>query len=164
MHSSQVFCIPDEVMNESMYPDLMEESSLSAFDDDDYADDMSMDDFFTSFSSTNQERVNVIPKPVTPPHTSMPSTYDGEPIALDRMEPALISPYSSSSKEIMCGGEAPCMPAAPDLKTRTMELDQMCKEGLSKLRESMKKSEVTRSEILRQRQILGYKLPSDLRA
>jgi hypothetical protein len=151
-------------MRESIYPDLMEESSLSAFDDDDYADNMLMDDFFTSFSSTEQERVNVIPHPLTPPHTPMPTTYEGEPIALDRMEPTRISPDSSSSKKIMCGGEAPRMPAAPDLKTRMIELEKMYKEGLSKLRESMKKSEVTRSEILRHRQILGYKLLSDLRA
>jgi hypothetical protein len=164
MNSYDVFCIPDQVMTESMYPDLMEESSLSAFDDDDYAEDMFMDDFFTSFSSTEQEVGNVIPTPVTPPHTSMPSRYEGEPIALDRKEPSLISPDYSSSKEIMCGGEAPCMPAAPDLRTRTIELEHMYEEGLIKLRASMKQSEVTRSEILRQRLILGYKLPSDLSA
>lgn len=164
MNSIDIVTIADQVLSYKLYPDLMEESSLSAFDDDEYSEDddmMLMDDFVTSFSTPVEELAQMMPAPVTPPHTSFPASYEEKTIEFQVASPALVSP-ESCSRTMYEGENFPSAPATTILKT-PIELEELYKEGIRKLRTTMKKSEVTRTEILRQRQVLGYKLNSDLR-
>ena len=157
------FTIPDHKMSDEYPPDLAGDSSMStAFEED-------VDPFLCEFdmpdATTPDEEINFgqhsSPQVVSPVLTSAPTSFNCQSFEANQMHPALdplhqleqtpmTHPIDASYRSVVSVDSSTCttMTAA--------ELDLLCKEGIVKLKESMKRSSITRQEILRQRQILGY--------
>ncbi|KAL3942988.1 MAG: hypothetical protein SGBAC_002895 [Bacillariaceae sp.] len=145
-------------MTAEYLPDLAGDSSMStAFEED---MDTLMCDFDMPHGTSGNNFRHSPRSVVTPPFKPVTVTFQGErfqpnPIVapalepLHQLEPTPIFPSMDSSYRSVSSD------ATTTTKSQA-ELDQLCKEGLEKLRETMKRSSATRQQLLRQRQALRF--------
>eukprot|EP00980_Cylindrotheca_fusiformis_P004677 scaffold992_cov116-Cylindrotheca_fusiformis.AAC.12 len=162
MSTSNMFYPPNFVMSENIYPHAMEESSLSCFDEDEFDDfhDMGIQHVGSSFSTQQNDVLHASPAHLSPLRIFMPLPCGGDPCGFDFLPPVRVSPEPSFRKIKESDHFAPIEAA----EEPSAELEKKYQEGFKKLRESMKKSEVTRRAILEQRLILRQSLDSEMAA
>lgn len=151
------FTILDHTMADQHPPDLAGDSSMSTAALEDDVDTLICDFGMPYGASPDLFCHSSI---VTPPSfKSVSATLQGEhydplPIVpsldpLYQLEPTPIFQSLDTSNRSV-SSDATCA------NKSAAELDQLCKEGIEKLRESMKRSSLTRQEVMRQRKLLGF--------
>lgn len=152
------FTIPDHKISAEYLPDLAGDSSMSTALEEDM--DTLMCDFDMPHGTSGNNFGHSSRSIVTPPFKPVIATFQGEPFQSNPISaPALDPLHQLEPTPIFQSMDSSYLSVSSDATTTTKsqtELDQLCKEGLEKLRETMKRSSVTRQHLLRQRQALGY--------
>ncbi|CAJ1923836.1 unnamed protein product [Cylindrotheca closterium] len=152
-------------MNDEYPPDLAGDSSMSTAALEEDMDTLMSDfDMPHGISANTSSHSSASPSFVTPSFKSVSATFQGEPFGPDHIAPAFDplhqlmepAPIFQSMEDASYRSVSPSDASSTCTNKSAAELDQLCKEGIEKLRESMKRSSATRQAVMRQRQALRF--------